>query len=295
MFNEFLTDSPMNMPQHLFVGTTENEPNCVSDSDEYDIWPKFLLMIILQGAQHFLIDGVDFRLDAGYGETCAPLVFMLNVARASKLKFLNESHVPLRKVMISAPLPWLRRVIEAQSCGMPALRKFFSGHLSCFSYEPGRHILQSAEQIMHPPNMLEGELHTMYRQAQALDIMWQSCLALVAEKAADNQSPSLMSLRHCERIRDYIIENLDKELTIENIASEASSSPSTVQRHFKEHFGVTVFDFIRQKRLEMARSALETEGIPISRAAYIAGYNSLSSFTTAFRKTYGMTPKQVRA
>jgi AraC-like DNA-binding protein len=287
----------MQIPHHLFVGTTENEPNCVEDSDSgvHDIWPKFLLMIILQGAQHFVIDGVDFRLEAGYGEACAPLVFMLNVARASKLRFFNESSVPLRKVMISAPLPWLKRVMETQQRGMPPLRNFFAGHLNRFSYQPGRHILQCAEQIMRPPQMLEGELYTMYRQAQALDIMWQSCLSLVADEAAAPQSPSLMSLRHCERIRDYIFENLDKELTIETIAAEAGASPSTVQRHFKEHFGVTVFDFIRHKRLEMARCALETEGIPISRAAYLAGYNSLSSFTTAFRKTYGMTPKKVRA
>ena len=68
-----------------------------------------------------------------------------------------------------------------------------------------------------------------------------------------------------------------------------------MQRHFKEHFGLTIFEFIRQKRLESARWALESDGVPIAQAAYIAGYNNPSSFTTAFKKAYGVSPKYRRA
>ncbi|MBX9464769.1 MAG: AraC family transcriptional regulator [Aquamicrobium sp.] len=103
-----------------------------------------------------------------------------------------------------------------------------------------------------------------------------------------------MSLRRYLRIKDFISAKLDKELTIDVIAREAGSSVSTVQRHFKEHFGVTISDFIRKQRLDMARAALARDGIPVSHAAHLAGYNNISSFTTAFRKAYGVTPKQVR-
>ena len=58
---------------------------------------------------------------------------------------------------------------------------------------------------------------------------------------------------------------------------------------------ITVSDFIRQERLETARAALERDGIPISQAAYLAGYSNPSSFTTAFKKAYGVTPKHRRA
>ena len=88
--------------------------------------------------------------------------------------------------------------------------------------------------------------------------------------------------------------NLGKDLTIDLISGEVGASPSTVQRRFKEHFGVTVFDFVREKRLEAARAALANERVPVGTAAYLAGYNHVSSFTTAFRKAYGLTPKQVR-
>lgn len=280
--------------QDLFVGAVEKAPNCTPNTHDQSIWSKFMLMVLLQGSQHFVIDGVRFRLDAGSADAPSPIVFMLNIAQPSRLRFISDSDVPLHKVMISAPLPWLNRLAETEN-GMPALRRFFAQHLAHFSFEPGQHILQLAEKIMHPPSLLEGELSSLYLKAQALDIMWQSCLALVADEAGGWQPPTLMSLKHCERVRDYIIGNLDKDLSIDLIAEEAGASTSTIQRHFKEHFGITVFGFIRQKRLETARSALATDGIPVSRAAHLAGYNNISSFTTAFRKAFGVTPKQVRA
>ncbi len=282
-------------PEELFVGSVENVPNCTPYTGEQTIWPKFMLMIVLEGQQQFVIDGVPFRLEAGTGRSRMPLVFMLNVAQHSTLRFITNSGAPLRKVMIAAPRPWLRRLIETED-GVPArqLHDFLARHLAHFSFEPGQHILQLAEKIAHPPPLLEGELGSLYLRAQGLDIMWQSCLAMMAEEMESPQAPSFLSLRACERARDYILANLGKDLTIDLIAGEVGASPSTVQRRFKEHFGVTVFDFVREKRLEAARAALANERVPVGTAAYLAGYNHVSSFTTAFRKAYGLTPKQVR-
>jgi AraC-like DNA-binding protein len=282
--------------QDLFIGATDTAPNCTPDTGEQNIWSKFMLMVFLQGRQHFVIDNTHFRIDAGEGKTRCPTVFMLNVARPSKLQFIVESDTPLHKVMIAAPHPWLTR-LTATADGKSArfMSDFFSEHLAHFSFEPGRYILQLAKKIMSPPPLLEGELNSLYLKANALDIMWQSCLALKSKGTEDRQAPVLNSLRRYERLRDFIVANLDRQLTIDLIAREASASAATVQRHFKEHFGITIFDFIRQKRLEAARAALANDGVPVTHAAHIAGYNSVSNFTTAFRKAYGLTPKRARS
>ncbi|WP_295813719.1 AraC family transcriptional regulator [uncultured Nitratireductor sp.] len=254
-----------------------------------------MLMVLLQGAQHFVIDGRHFEIDAGSAESNAPIVFMLNVAKDSRLRFFNDSQTPLRKVMISAPLPWLQRLFDTKDeTQTSAVRNFFAQHLAHYSFEPGQHIVQSAQRIINPPPALDGELSSLYLRAQGLDMMWQSLLTMLAEKKKHLPVPTLMGLRYCERARDFVTANLETELTIDLIAGDVGCSASTLQRHFKTHFGMTVFDFIRQKRLEAARSALAGNGIPISHAAHMAGYNNISSFTTAFRKAYGMTPKQVR-
>lgn len=282
------------IPQHLFVGAMDGPASCTPDDNLYEIWPKFLIMVLLQGQQHFVMDGEHFRIDAGSEHNPEPVVFMLNVARGCKLQFVNESATPLRKVMISAPLPWIDRLIRSQPTSMPNLRAFFSRHLATFSFAPNRHLSQIAEHILKPPGAMAGELLTLYRNSHAFDIMCQACSVLVQKDEASSQ-PTALSRRQSEKVRDYILAHVCENLTLDRIARDVGISPSSIQRHFKEYFGIAVSDFIRQERLETARVALERDGIPISQAAYLAGYRNPSSFTTAFKKAYGVTPKHHRA
>jgi len=282
------------IPEHLFVGAMDGPASCTPDDDFYDIWPKFLVMVLLQGQQHFVMDGEHFRIDAGDEESPAPRVFMLNIARACTVQFVNESTTPLRKVMISAPLPWIDRLIRSQPTSMPRLRAFFARHLATFDFAPSRHLTQIAEQILKPPAAMTGELLTLHRNSHAFDILCQACSILVQEETAPRQ-PTALGRRQGEKVRDYILAHACEGPTLERIARAVGISTSSIQRHFKERFGVTVSDFIRQERLETARAALERDGIPISQAAYLAGYRNPSSFTTAFKKAYGVSPKHRRA
>ena len=67
------------IPQHLFVGAMDGPASCTPDDNLYDVWPKFLVMVLLQGQQHFVMDGEHFRIDAGDEENPEPVVFMLNI------------------------------------------------------------------------------------------------------------------------------------------------------------------------------------------------------------------------
>ncbi len=283
----------LNIPQPLFVGTIEGVTACTTDTEPEVILPKFIVMVLLQGAQHFIVDDVSFRIDAGFGEGCAPFIFVLNVARASKLKFINASKIPLRKIMISAPLSWMNWLVSAQTDGVPALKNFLSTHLASFRIDANRHILTLAEQLMNPPTARHGEMRTLFRSSRAFDLMSLTCAELVACKS-ERQGSQLSSARQSERVYNYILANLGEDLTIETIARESGGSVSSVQRHFKDHFGLTVFEFIRRRRLELAYEALEREGATIGQAAHLAGYNTPANFTTAFKKTYGVSPKYKR-
>lgn len=282
------------IPGHLFVGAMQGVPSCSSDDESHEVWPKFIVMVLMQGAQHFIMDGEDFRVDAGDAENPQPAVFMLNITRFCTLRFINDSTAELKKVMISAPRPWLERMMPEGERSTPALREFFARHLNRFAFEPSLHLQQIAGQILDPSPTMQDEIRVLTRRAHALDIMTEALGVLVAAKAERSSRPSHMSFQHSQRVRDYLIAHCDEDLTIEEIAQEVGFSASTLQRHFKEHFGMTVFDFIRLRRLEMARDALENNGTSIARAAHMAGYNNTSSFTTAFRKAFGTTPSAFR-
>ncbi|QRG05736.1 helix-turn-helix transcriptional regulator [Xanthobacter dioxanivorans] len=281
----------MEIPQHLFVGTVDGEPNCAPDTTVYEIWPKFVVMVLLSGAQHFVIDDSAFRIEAGNGEDERAVVFLLNVARFSRLRFVNDSNIPLRKIMISAPHPWMEWLMRTRGNASSALRDFLTTHLAQLSFPVSGQVRQLSEQILQPPPSMDGEVRTLYRNSRALDIMCLACVAMAERAEEERPRPQLVSRRRSERVRDYVLDNLDKSLTIEEIAAEVGASVSSVQRHFKEHFQMTVFEFIRRERLAQAYASLEREGVTIAQAAYAAGYADPSNFTVAFKKLYGVPPK----
>lgn len=92
----------------------------------------------------------------------------------------------------------------------------------------------------------------------------------------------------------YIEENLDKDLSLDNLAKEFAYSKFYIARAFLEDTGITLYKYIQGRRLsEAARKLVETEQ-PIAWIAYEACYNSQQAFTLAFRKAYLCSPQIYR-
>ena len=60
---------------------------------------------------------------------------------------------------------------------------------------------------------------------------------------------------------------------------------------FKEVYGITVHQYVRQKRLLRAAEEIR-RGTPVLKAAMEAGFNDYSVFLRAFRGTYGKSPRE---
>lgn len=63
---------------------------------------------------------------------------------------------------------------------------------------------------------------------------------------------------------------------------------------FRQRFGMTVFEYLVELRLETARRQLETTGVQIQLLATQAGFHNASDFSRAFRRRYGITPREYR-
>jgi AraC-like DNA-binding protein len=252
-----------------------------------EIPPKLMLMAIFEGSQRFRIDDRNFVLQTGSG--AEPVrALMINLTRPSILGHFGSSP-GMRKIQISCPPDWIDGLYLEETEGSPPLHDFLSRHLSHFAWTPSRQFVWAARELLEPA-VSRPELCRLNRHARALDMLRFAFDALLAERSADDPLPSLSAARQGRRVRDFIIANLSENLTIEHIARETGASASTVQRAFKAHFGITVQAFIRQRKLELAKTALCREGITIAEAAYIAGYSNASNFTCAFKRIYGFPP-----
>jgi AraC-like DNA-binding protein len=63
---------------------------------------------------------------------------------------------------------------------------------------------------------------------------------------------------------------------------------------FKEKFGVSLTEYIMQKRLERAAELLEDSALPIEEIGFKVGFGDRSSFYHAFVRRYGIAPQQFR-
>lgn len=97
-----------------------------------------------------------------------------------------------------------------------------------------------------------------------------------------------------EKILLYIEDNLDKELTLEDIAEEFRYSKFYLARIFKENTGVTLHKYIQGRRLDEAAKELAETKKPIAQIAFQAGYASQQAFTQAFGRAYVCTPQEYR-
>ena len=98
-----------------------------------------------------------------------------------------------------------------------------------------------------------------------------------------------------EKIIDFIENNLDSQLSLDEIAREAAYSKYHLNRMFLECVGRTIYKYIQMRRLTVAAEKLVYTQKPIIEIAYEANYSSQESFTYAFRQVYGHPPQEYRA
>jgi AraC-like DNA-binding protein len=78
------------------------------------------------------------------------------------------------------------------------------------------------------------------------------------------------------------------------LAATAGMSESALNAGFRALFGGSVYEILRDERLEHARIALETTDTPVKQIAFRVGYNHVTNFINAFTTRYGTSPARLR-
>lgn len=96
------------------------------------------------------------------------------------------------------------------------------------------------------------------------------------------------------KIKQFIMNNISSEITLNGIADFIHMNPTYISSIFKEKTGETVFDYIIAIRMEKAKSLIREDRYRIKEIAEMTGYKDQRYFCQAFKKFVGLTATEYR-
>ena len=113
------------------------------------------------------------------------------------------------------------------------------------------------------------------------------------EKLVDDIKMKSPDEKLLERVMATINQNLNNaDLSVDMIAEEVGISRVHLHRKMKELTGLTPHDFIRNIRMKKAATLLSSGDMNVSEIMYACGFSNAASFSTVFKKMYGMSPRE---
>ena len=93
---------------------------------------------------------------------------------------------------------------------------------------------------------------------------------------------------------DFMDANLQRKISLSDMARAANLSPSHLSHLFKTQTGLSPGEYLRRLRMKKARHLLATSLLSVKEIMALAGYNNKSHFLRHFKRSFGLAPSEYR-
>lgn len=205
-----------------------------------------------------------------------------------------SADIPLRQVGIVISPERLRAYFESDLGAIhPVLRNILEQKRDdplCHIQTITPAMRAALQQLLNCP--FGGMTRKLFFESRALELV-----AHQLHRMSDSQPPAAASghrlhpgeRKRIELIRDLLVSNLESPPGLSELARDAGMSHPKLNRCFRQVYGMTVFEYLRNERLNRARQMLD-HGLNVTETAYAVGYESISHFSQAFKKQFGASP-----
>lgn len=249
--------------------------------------------ILLEGKVTFGHNGELGTLDA---EESAQ-GWATNTTRTATWQRQLNAKQQVHKLVVAVSPHWIKQNLLQ---GKPPIffSRFINTHLARTHWRASGELVRMAKSVMSshndtPSQALHFHASVLAFIAQAIDDLEGS--QNILSYFNGQPSPTKGANNQALKIKQYLEAHIQQlipgqQIQLTTVAQELGMSVSKLQRIAKSHFGCTVAEYIRTRRLEIARYEIEQNQLSIGEAAFIAGYNHRSNFSKAFKQYFNLCP-----
>jgi AraC-like DNA-binding protein len=252
----------------------------------------FKLIFVLEGQVEHEIEGLEGRQQLVAGDILvAPVV---------------GRHIYINRKRDAVPLHVMRMFLDERFLNMPAAGRFRRPETDLADY-----ILHYFDRVRHIPGGIDNDMlrlidrfrtETQQRAVGYRHQVRSICLQLLVAvsrslergKAERMQTDTGGSRQIVAAAREYILKHYVQPIKLADIAWHVRKGEEHLARLFKQQTGQSVFDHVREMRIQQARTLLQNPALNLTTIATRCGFHSLSFFSRTFRKLTGVSPSRYR-
>lgn len=149
----------------------------------------------------------------------------------------------------------------------------------CHNIVPSLDTVRLSELVERIKTLTDGEAEAYFNQ-----------LIMIAEHIGNDTTLSKSEESIGTLVKYFVKNNLSRKLSLSDIAFNLHCSTVTLTEHFKAEFGITITEYIRDKRMQLSKKLLIATDEPLREVALASGFADVEYFSRTFKKYHGISP-----
>lgn len=151
-------------------------------------------------------------------------------------------------------------------------------------------LMSAAEQLLSPG--IHPLLAKSYISIKSKELLCLSVSTLLSD--GEFLSRTDLALNRVEHVKTMVDANLNNPPSLTELAATLGVSTQELAAEMRKETGVSYAEYVIERKMNRAMMLLESGNTPLKRLAYEVGYGHTSNFCTAFKRHFGITPKDAR-